>query len=136
MGELHVTFSAPRSVFLPLVVRSAVGSRQPSSWDPDALISRVVGVPGRIVSVQEEPLLEAELTEVAAVAVRLYGVPGLSYALDVTSTSIGPEGWVPNWQGTLTSDSKEIVIPTKWSDRLFFRARHVPRVSSAIIFAV
>jgi hypothetical protein len=120
VGELQLQINAAGSMFLPLLLKDTIALRQDRSEIPKVLVR-----PGRITLIKTEPMLEAKVVPGQGVNLQLYGAPGSTCALEVNNTSAGPNGWLPNWEGTLATNRMEFFIPAKWANHLFFRAYQV-----------
>jgi hypothetical protein len=94
-----ITFSAlpGSSAFIPLAVTGVAGTKADGS--PAGNIS---GLPGRVVVIGPQPLLEAWLSTNQQRMLTLYGNPGASYEVDY-STNLSGVNWQYAWRVPMTN---------------------------------
>jgi hypothetical protein len=120
IADLSFLASSNRSAFLPLLISDMAALRRDGVPVP-----RVATVSGRVAIVGEEPMLEAlsNATNDSRL-LRLYGIPGGRYRIDMAPTFFGP--WQQACEATLTNPTnlfQNVCEPISGVEsNLFFRA--------------
>lgn len=116
LSELRFdTLAAAPSGFVPLTVTSVTANRLDG-----LLIDRTLAQNGRLVLVQDLPVLES-VRNGAQMELTIYAQPG-AYIIESTPTLVAPVQWTPEWQGSVTDFFNAITLPIG-ANNAFYRAR-------------
>ncbi|HEY0547980.1 MAG TPA: metallophosphoesterase, partial [Verrucomicrobiae bacterium] len=119
LARLH--FTAPlgqNSAFVPLVLAGVGGQRAQAGLAPTVLSNH-----GRVVVVNGQPLLEANLDPVGLRTLTLYGWPGTNYLIQTSSVPAIPASWGPWRSFTLTNILQTTEANAATNGVIFYRAR-------------
>ncbi len=119
LARLH--FTAPigqSSAFVPLTLSGVTGQRAQAGLAPTVLSNH-----GRVVVVNGQPLLEANLGSLGARTVTLYGWPGTNYLIQTSSVPALPASWGPWRSFTLTNLLQTTEANAATNGAIFYRAR-------------
>ena len=137
-GYLQVSFTLPASQVLhgPTNVGQLSFSAVPSGHSafvqfgitdvlglkPDGgLAAKAYGVPGRVVLIGPEPLLQGWTSGPTNVVLEIYGNPGSNYLLSY-STNLPPSAWFPGWSIPMTNLWETFEI-NAGHPQMFYRAQ-------------
>jgi len=115
LGSLLFTPLPGPSAFVPLTVVSATATKSGNS-----AVNSVLSNVGRVVVIGAEPLLEARVDTNSVRQLVLYGNPGASYQIGV-STNLGGTNWLPVWRVPMTNLSQSFG-PSGTLPQAYYRA--------------
>jgi hypothetical protein len=119
LARLH--FTAPigqSSAFVPLMLSGVTGQRAQAGLAPTVLANQ-----GRVVVVNGQPLLDANLDSIGARTLTLYGLPGTNYLIQTSSVPASPASWGPWRSITLTNLLQTTEANAATNGVIFYRAR-------------
>lgn len=117
VGQL--SFSAVpsgHSAFVPLGITDVLGLKPDGS-----LAAKAYGVPGRIVLIGPEPLLQGMTSGPTNVVLEIYGNPGSNYVMTY-STNLPASAWLPGWSIPMTNLWETFEINAS-QPQMFYRAQ-------------
>jgi hypothetical protein len=115
-----VTAPGQTSAFIPLHFDSVTGQRSQPGLAPSVLAHE-----GRVVVVGSQPLLEANIGNLGARTLTLYGKPGTNYVIETSSNPANPGSWTTLTNRTPTS-LQETLPAGVGTPTIFYRARQAP----------
>jgi hypothetical protein len=84
-------------------------------------ITRIFTQDGRVVVVQQAPVLESE-ADGAQIAVTIYAQPAITYVIESAPSLTAPVQWTEVWRGTVDNFAQSFTFPVGQAN-LFYRAR-------------
>jgi hypothetical protein len=108
------------SAFIPLHFDSVTGQRSQPGLAPSVLAHE-----GRVVVVGSQPLLEANIGNLGARTLTLYGKPGTNYIIETSSNPANPGSWT-TWTNRTPASLQELLPAPTGTSTIFYRARQSP----------
>jgi RHS repeat-associated protein len=114
-GNIGFAALSNSSAFVPLTISGIQGTKSDGT-----LVGNTFGVPGRVVVIGNQPLLEAWMATNRARMMTIYGNPGASYQMNY-STNLANTNWFLGWRVPQTNLS-QIYEGNEQAPAIFYRA--------------